>query len=771
VTNVFLTPDFDTPDPSGEPGACADWVRETHQGLPGFAAFAQPHGFFDAAERFQWEDRPARIIGTVGAPFRVGAAFKWFFPVAGVTTTPDNLIHFAGVDIRAALPPGCSFRVDGIAPDLQLDGYWTVIAVAFDGTDSAVAVEEEVYAMAPGALASIAAVVQCQVCDHGWAAAVIDETIYPLAPIIAAQTVIVRIDRGAPQTVSFVGGETTAADVAAVIDEVLLGGGARVTAAGQVQIYTDTVGPSGSVQVEIGSAALVFQPWEETGRGQWAQPWPLYFSTPGSASIHETVEWAAAHWRHVKIGDTGAVSGARLLLRSERSGAAASLVVDDSRGGIHDAATWPIGARTPGIDDELLFEIDGAPVVVTLAIADRTPDLVAARIAAAFTMAGADAMTYGSPDRVYVDSRLSVWCAGGTANAEIKFPTTATAYGGGDASTALGLRGASSVGVTDVGWFASFADVVSEFAEFSGGTPVAGMAETFTWADVFPTLDSTTHAEAPFCSWYGVRSGNPNLWPSSAESFDEGWRNEWLSTYTAALPVAGAWKPPGTSPDAQLVGRDLTFPLRITANRNRLAIYSETDLAWYTFSITPASYVTATALAAELEVQRVASGMTDGVRFRSVGNALTLGWDGVGGSAGAIHLASPAPPLTDQDARPSLGLWPLAAAPGAASVAVAVGFYSGAPPATWGTASYGVDPYSRLVFTSEQTPAGAPWTAPANGEKQAVFNALDPLLADTNADDFAWWTPIPAGTFTTWPLAVFDASISPETYEDFEEGW
>lgn len=688
------------------------------------------------------------------------------FPIAGVFVTPVNAIQINGTDLRSMLPPGSSFRIVGFAPDTQLDGYWTVIRVLFIGSDSYIMVVEDVLAMAPGARAGIPSVLACTACEHAWQASTIDTTAYPIAPLAAGQTVQVRIDRGAPQTIAFVGGETTALEVSEVIDELLIGGGARVTG-GQVEVYSDTRGPTSFVQVLPITAGLTFYPAEERGYGQWAQMWPQYFTAPATAATSEVVEVLAEHWKHVRVSCPGGASGDPVHVQTERKGATAILFIDDTVGGIHDAAVlWPIGVRTPGVDDQLRFDVDGVSVTVILAPGDRTTDLVSNAINAKFLAVGVDAVSTYSADRVYVDSRIALSCTGGTANADIGFPTTFTTYGGGTVARVIGLDGSSAVGIDDVGWFSDFSSVSSLYATFADGSPVSGTADTFTWQEIYATMDATTSFAAGFESFYGA------TWPVERESFDEAWADEWLSTYNPFTPVAGAWKPPGVSPSAQLVGRELTFPLTVASNRNKLSIYSETDGTWYTLSLTGAAYATIAALVTHLNVKLALTGITDDITFGHLGNSLTLGWDGTANADGAIHLASAIGLLADMDARPTLGLHPLAADPGMASVRVPEGFYNLEPVGDWDAdRQYGVDTHSRLVFDTVQDPALGTWLAETNGDKLATFNALDPAIVDSYVEAFRFFTVVPGGAYPGWTLAVFDSLGAPENYEDFEEGW
>lgn len=480
MTNIILNPLFDTAAPSGEPGEAEHWTRDAYQKYPGFAAFRQPFGVMTTSERFQFEDSPARVVGTVLEPFALPAVPQWSFLISLVAVSPTNVIRINGVDLRSALPPGTSCHVVGIPPDTQLDGYWTVISVELSGSDSLINVLEDVLVVPPpGAIIEIPPVFACSAREHAWEASVVDTTAYFMLPLVAGQTIEVRIDRLAPQTIVFVGGETTAIAVSEVIDELLMGGGARVTD-GQVEVFSDEQGPTAFVQVLPVTAALVFDIPESRGYGQWAQMWALYMTAPAATTTPEVVEILTAHWKHVRISHPGGAAGDPIHIQTDRKGMNADLFIDDLLGGIHDNAAWPIAARTPGVDDELTFTIGAVPITVTLAVTDVTPELVSLAIDSAFSIGGADAVTEYILDRVYVDSRIDLECTGGTANVDVGFPVGVVTYGGGTVARILGLEAASGLGVTDVGWFGDFSTVTSQYGIFAEDSPVSATSETFT---------------------------------------------------------------------------------------------------------------------------------------------------------------------------------------------------------------------------------------------------------------------------------------------------
>lgn len=84
-----------------------------------------------------------------------------------------------------------------------------------------------------------------------------DTTAYPVGALGAGATVLISIDNYGDQTIAFVGGETTALEVAAIINGQLLGGHAEVSG-GQVRVYSDTYGNLSDVDVTAGTAPLTW---------------------------------------------------------------------------------------------------------------------------------------------------------------------------------------------------------------------------------------------------------------------------------------------------------------------------------------------------------------------------------------------------------------------------------------------------------------------------------------------------------------------------------
>jgi hypothetical protein len=762
VTDAVVNGTFATADASGEPGQAADWTRTAHQELPGWAAFRQPAGFLAVEERFAAHDAPARLTLTFPAPTQtIGVVASW--PVAAVLVAPTNAIQFNNIDLHYALRPGVCFQVVGLAHH-ELDGYWTVVRSVLVGSDTVVYVTEDVLAMAVGARIYAAAAINVYAGAHAHPAAVVDTTAYPVAALAPGATIGVRVDRGDLQTIAFPGGETTARDVADALADLVVGGGARVVD-GQVEIYSDTLGPGAYVQVEAGTAALTFPAVEERGWGQILQLWPEEFADPAAAPTAEVAAVMQARLQHVTAAARASATPDRVDLATTWAGSGATLAIDGLAGTIHDAAAWPVAIG--GLDLDLWVLTVGA-VTVTFDAGDTTPALVAERLQLALTAAGASVVATASADRVYLTCPTTLRCNGGAANAVLNFPTY-TVQGGGPAIDAITLGG-TGAGADDVGWFVDFDAVTSILGTFGAESSASDTAEAFTWTDVrgtFDHLDAVTGGFRSACD--PVAPPAAATWTNDAEAFDDRWGNDWITTYAPFTPAPGAWVPPGVAPDARIVGRPLTFPLQVLATRALLAVHSETDQTWYTLAVTPGTYATAAALVVELEARRVASGMLDDVAFTATPDgAIALGWDGTVGGDGAIHLGTPRGAQAARDARATLGLHPLASDPGASGVPVPAGWYAGAPVASWDADdAYSVDAYSRVVFAAITDPATAEEIAAPNGALPGLFNALDGAIADSYSEAFAWVAITASGAYTGWPLATFSSG---DPFEDFH-GW
>jgi phage tail-like protein len=107
----------------------------------------------------------------------------------------------------------------------------------------------------PGFAEAVGAQVAIASSDGQWPAQVSDDAAYPV-PLAAGATLLVRVGTGGDQTLTFVGTETTAADVAARIAATLVDGSAAVVD-GQVRIRTDAMGHDARLEVLGGTANAV----------------------------------------------------------------------------------------------------------------------------------------------------------------------------------------------------------------------------------------------------------------------------------------------------------------------------------------------------------------------------------------------------------------------------------------------------------------------------------------------------------------------------------
>lgn len=269
---------------------------------------------------------------------------------------------------------------------------------------------------------------------------------YPLAD---GDTLVVSIDGGADQIVSFVAGDfvdisvATAAEVEAVLTAQLTGAVGNDNA-GTVEIVSLAEGAVSSVKVQGGTAnaALAFPTTITTGvsdRGR-AQGWTLSavntaeevaeFTNP--ATTEDAFEDFEVGWGATPVGPLDDVEDG---LFSFVDGP--YLVEDfDSRWGLNPARIQS-EAKEPynvGTSDTLTISVDGAPAqTVTLNNGFITPGAATAEeivleIAADLTGATPSTDPAGEVVRIATVSEgqgpaVSIQVTGGTANAELQFPT------------------------------------------------------------------------------------------------------------------------------------------------------------------------------------------------------------------------------------------------------------------------------------------------------------------------------------------------------------
>jgi len=416
---------------------------------------------------------------------------------------------------------------------------------------------------------------------------------------------------------------------------------------------------------------------------------------------------------------------------------------------------------------------------------------------------------------------------------------------GGDANTVLSFPTSEVWGVDDVGWFDTWDDVTAITALFGDGTPAAASSEGFEWTDWYDTLEEAGALTAGNRSWYGqlhthditdvdtgtddftvagdVRSAFPSgttiqitgstandgqyvvlltfldgpdtvirisgsipdatvdgqlgpiVWSSAVESFDEGWDFDPISSDFEAPSVNG-----------RLYSDELTFPLTIRTDKNRLFVYSSIDGAVHEFQLTGQEYADAAALSAELSTKWSTALPTSKFSWRYSGNRIWFGWDGsstMTSNEVAYFLFGPGTDA-DRDVRSIIGLYGLSPSGEPGRVVMPAGYYDGDDAADWTLeGAYQADPWSYLEVRTETDLQDAFEEPVAADRELAVFDvaeADDDYRERFKPDTWggaAWIGPATHGgtpdeTLTSgFTAAIFDTDGTPESVEDFEDGW
>ena len=125
---AFVNPDFAT---AGDgPGEAEGWELTAFLQLPGWAKF-RAFGGFALEERFEDHASFARLWSEV-EPF--DADGNLILTISAVGTTPLNYFELPGNLLRI-LPESACFEIVGTTPgSTNLDAFWTVDSIEFDGT-------------------------------------------------------------------------------------------------------------------------------------------------------------------------------------------------------------------------------------------------------------------------------------------------------------------------------------------------------------------------------------------------------------------------------------------------------------------------------------------------------------------------------------------------------------------------------------------------------------------------------------------------------------
>lgn len=485
------------------PGQAEDWTISAFLQLPGWAKF-RTYGGFVLSERFDWFDSYAKQWSGV-EPFALDESLT--LTIANVGVDPLNYFEISG-DVRRLLPVTSCFKIVGTTPgQTNLDAYWTVLSIEFDGTDTRIYVTEDVLASVPANII-IPPIVYANIDNYGWGGRVDSLATYPIGPFVGGETLDVALGRETPIVITFAGGETTAQDIVDLLNTEFVSLSVDGELIGVVEnsvpvIKTLIQGTGQYLEVTGGTAdaTLLFANFEQYGFGQFAQLFDIYFSDPANATAEEIDDIFKQYIQHGYFRSRESEDGGNVLVRSEKAGDLATCQVWGYNGDVMSGATWPISART-ALDNELDIVIDGGtPFTATLTVGATTAEEVADDILTAMQSNGVVGFVeVAGNGQVVVGGFLSAQITGGSANTDLIFPTHVV-YGNNRVHSLLGFSADVSTGVYDVGFFDELDDATVVAANFAGGTTVESQYETFEWTNVIGDLDEATIIEAQFKSW------------------------------------------------------------------------------------------------------------------------------------------------------------------------------------------------------------------------------------------------------------------------------
>jgi hypothetical protein len=837
----------------GGPGEAEDWTLTAFMQLPGWAKFRTYLGV-SLSEHFDWFDSYAQWWSGLDT-FSIQSFPN--FTVAAVGMAPLNYFEIPG-DSRRILPITGCVKVSGTVPgQTNLNAYWTISSVEFDGTNTRIYVTEDILADVPANLL-IPPIVYLNIDNYGWGARSESGATFPVGPFGGGETLDLSIQRNTPITITFAGGETTAQDV---VDRMnlqfaALGVSGEVVAVveGGVPVIKTLLQASGRyIQITGGTAntTLLFSTLEQYGFGQFAQIFDIYVDTLANVTSGELVDIFKEYTQHGYFRAREAEHGGRLLVRSEKAGELATCQVWGYNGDVMSNATWPIAART-GANNELDITIGSTSFTVFMTEGATTADELREDIRLAIQSAGVSgSIDIAGNGQLVIGGARDVWITGGSANADLAFPTHRV-WGNNHTHGQIGFTSAISVGVYDVGFAESFDDVDSVAANFAGGSAIETSFETFEWDYILADLDEATILDAGFKSWaekwfskpiteVGVSTLNrfktsgqvaeyffddssllvqgspgndgrytvasttesagstyiyvdqdvldptvggrlyPMFFNSPADDFDQAWETSFLSNPN---------DPPHRFWDGVLVGNQVTFPLNIPSNRNEMWIYVGSEENLVHIVIDPDVYDTAAELVANMNAKFSAASGAD-LQFSvheesddETSAKVGFGWDGLGGVTEEFYFVNQHGTYEGLDIRNTIGLIRLGA-PTVSRIKVPSRYFdkiegsihSTAPELWQGDARmFDVDPDSRFSYTIQSTPAAETMVVP-EGQDFALFNQV--AAPDNSANEAlipeGWGGAILDETAFEALLTVawFDQTppLTPQQFEDFEEGW
>jgi len=479
--------------------------------------------------------------------------------------------------------------------------------------------------------------------------------VYPVAPLGAGTTLTISVDGGTAQTVTFAGGETTAAEVMHAINGQLSGG---YSTSGSVPIvWTATAGPTGSIQVTGGTANAT-----------------LLFSTTAVEGDDGGFEAGVLAHLVVPAGLTATlVAGARTggggstVLDLTKTAGAGALAVRLPFPQMAGGRVYRITGWARGLDGLAAEVVDGVTTIYQGTAASTEWEAFDVTFVAAAGQllfgveAGAAANQHVQFDDVAISSVHRLGEPG---------PWKTSAFSGQGGAALFNDPEMWSLGVDDSGSGHLIANEASGVEQFKAG-----------WDDVHlylaalssPTSYQFTSSSPSYASvlegfeaWNGANwldsptvtdpsaTTPPTLWhgawwkqyPASelaldAEGFDEGWTT-WGAAFRAPRQlngvVRGDYIDPSTAPGS------FTYEIGDNNKRLRLLVASGVSLQVIELVLTPGTYGHA-ALEAHLNAVLAAAlgGSAAPWAFdldaEGTDVRMSFGWDGVTDTSGVVNAA------------------------------------------------------------------------------------------------------------------------------------
>lgn len=484
------------------PGEAEDWNLDAFLQRPGWAKF-RTYGGFVLSERFDWFDSYAKVWSGVEPFDLTSEEVVLTIPVVSVAL---DYFEVSG-DIRRILPVTSSFQVVGTVPgQTNLDAYWTVLSLEFDGTVTKIYVTEDILADVPANII-IPPIVNMNIDNYGWGARVDSLATYPVAPLSGGETLDISINRNIPIVVTFAGGETTAQNVVDLLNAEFVSQSVEDEIVAVVEntvpvIKTLAQSTGQYLQVTGGTAdaVLLFADFEQHGFGQFAQLFSIYFEDPSNATAEELDYIFKQYVQHAYFKSQESQAGGNVMVRSERAGDLASCQVWGYDGDVMSNASWPIAPRTT-LNNTLNITINNISFSATLTVGATTAEELQEDIKLSISSNNAPGtVVVAGNGQLVIGGSWFAQITGGTANSDLNFPTHKV-WGNNRLHGVLGFSSEISVGAYDVGFADNFDSVNSIAANFAGVTSTETTSESFEWTNVIDDLDETTIIASRFKSW------------------------------------------------------------------------------------------------------------------------------------------------------------------------------------------------------------------------------------------------------------------------------